>query len=180
MQPKKRPIWLIVVGGVLAAYAGYLINAAWNPGMDIGTYPDQLKAVLDRPFANYWNGNTLKVIGIVLVAYCMAMLIYMTNDKKYMPGKEYGSAQFANAKTATKNVTDKVEERNKIFSQYTRLSIDPRVSELNNNVLILGGSGAGKTYREVTPNLLQANSSYVITDPKGEILRRFGTFFRDI
>lgn len=180
MQPKKRSIWLIVVGGVLAAYAGYLINAAWNPGMDVGTYPDQLRVVLDRPFANYWNENTLKVIGIVLVAYCMAMLIYLTNDKKYMPGREYGSAQFANAKTATKNVTDKVEENNKIFSQYTRLSIDPRVSELNNNTLILGGSGAGKTYREVTPNLLQANSSYVITDPKGEILRRFGTYFRDI
>lgn len=180
MQTKKIPFWLILFGGVLAAYAGYLLNAAWEPGMDITTYPERLNLVLDKPFANYWNENTLKVTAMVVMAYIMAVIMYLTNDRKFMRGKEYGSAQFANAKTATKNLTDKIEENNKIFSQYTRLSIRPEVTELNNNVLILGGSGAGKTYREVTPNLLQANSSYVITDPKGEILRRFGKYFMDI
>lgn len=180
MQTKKLPFWLILLGGILAAYAGYLLNAAWTPGMDIGSYPEQLNLALSKPFANYWNENTVKVMGIVLIAYFLAILMYVTDDKKFMRGKEYGSAQFANAKTVTKDVTDKMEQENKIFSQNIRLSIHPEVSQLNNNVLIIGGSGAGKTYREVTPNLLQANSSYVITDPKGEILRRFGNYFQNI
>jgi len=180
MQTKKLPWWAIFIGSILNAYVGYLLNAAWEPGMNIMDYPDQLGIILHKPFANYWNNNTLKVIGIVEMAYIMAVLMYLTNDKKFMRGKEYGSAQFANPKTVCKVLKDKDEKNDKIFSQNTRLSIQPQVTELNNNVLILGGSGAGKTYREVTPNLLQANSSYVITDPKGEILRRFGKYFLDV
>lgn len=179
MQTKKIPWWMLLIGAVLAAYLGYLLNAAWEPGMNIADYPEQLKLVFNKPFANYWNENTLKVQGIVIVVYIMAVLMYLTDDRKFMRGKEYGSAQFANPKTVCKLLKDKEEKNDKIFSQNTRLSIQPQVTELNNNVLILGGSGAGKTYREVTPNLLQANSSYVITDPKGEILRRFGRYFLD-
>lgn len=179
MQTKKIPWWMLLIGAVLAAYLGYLLNAAWEPGMNIADYPEQLKLVFNKPFANYWNENTLKVQGIVIVVYIMAVLMYLTDDRKFMRGKEYGSAQFANPKTICKLLKDKEEKNDKIFSQNTRLSIQPQVTELNNNVLILGGSGAGKTYREVTPNLLQANSSYVITDPKGEILRRFGRYFLD-
>lgn len=179
MQTKKIPWWMLLIGAVLADYLGYLLNAAWEPGMNIADYPEQLKLVFNKPFANYWNENTLKVQGIVIVVYIMAVLMYLTDDRKFMRGKEYGSAQFANPKTVCKLLKDKEEKNDKIFSQNTRLSIQPQVTELNNNVLILGGSGAGKTYREVTPNLLQANSSYVITDPKGEILRRFGRYFLD-
>lgn len=179
MQTKKLPLWMLLIGVVLAAYLGYLLNAAWEPGMNIVDYPEQLKLVFNKPFANYWNENTLKVQGIVIVVYIMAILMYLTDDRKFMRGKEYGSAQFANPKTVCKLLKDKDEKNDKIFSQNTRLSIRPQVTDLNNNVLILGGSGSGKTYREVTPNLLQANSSYVITDPKGEILRRFGRYFLD-
>ena len=171
---------MLILGGVLVLYAAYLLNAAWKPGMNIMAYPDRLNRILQNPFANYWNGNTLKAIGIAIAAYGLAILVYLTDDRKMMPGKEYGSARFANPKTVCKMLEDKEEQKNKIFSQNIKVSINPSVTDLNNNVLIIGGSGAGKTYREVTPNLLQANSSYVITDPKGEILRKFGKYFADI
>ncbi len=180
MQMKKIPWWLIFMGGILVAYVGYLLNGAWDPGMNVMNYPEQLNMVLAKPFANYWNENTLKVQGIAILIYIMVVLMYVTDDKKFMRGKEYGSAQFANPKTVCKQLKDKDEKEDKIFSQNIRLSIHPEVTELNNNTLIIGGSGAGKTYREVTPNLLQANSSYVITDPKGEILRKFGQYFLDM
>lgn len=180
MGNKKIPLWIVFLGSVLVLYAAYMLNAAWSPGMDITTYPDALNQILEKPFANYWNENTLKAMGIAILVYGMAVLIYVTDDKKFMPGKEYGSARFADVEAVCKMLRDKEDQNNKIFSQGIRVSINPEVTDLNNNVLIVGGSGAGKTYREVSPNLLQANSSYVITDPKGEILRKFGQYFKDI
>lgn len=177
---KKIPLWLILLGAGFALLLGYYLNAAWEPGMDITTYPDALNRVVGQPFENYWNDNTLKVSGIVLLAYIMLILVYITDDRKYMPGKEYGSAKWADPKTVCRDLEDKTPEKNKIFSQNIKMSIDARVTELNNNVLIIGGAGAGKTYREVKPNLLQANSTYIITDPKGEILRSCGQYFTDI
>ena len=187
MGNKKIPLWLILLGGIFVLYAAYLLNAAWKPGMDITTYPDALNQILEQPFAfaNYWNENTLKAMGVAIAVYGMAVLVYVTDDRKFMPGKEYGSARFANVKTVCKMLEDKEEQNNKeqnnkIFSQNIRVSVNPAITDLNNNVLIIGGSGAGKTYREVSPNLLQANSSYVITDPKGEILKKFGQYFTDV
>ena len=177
---KKIPLWLILTGAGFALLLGYYLNAAWEPGMDIFTYPDVLNQVVGQPFENYWNGNTLKVSGIVLLVYIMVILVYITDDRKYMPGKEYGSAQWADPKTVCRDLEDKIPEENKSFSQNVKMSIDARVTELNNNTLIIGGSGAGKTYRMVKPNLLQANSTYIITDPKGEILRSCGQYFTDI
>lgn len=177
---KKIPLWLILTGAGFALLLGYYLNAAWEPGMDIFTYPDALNQVVGQPFENYWNGNTLKVSGIVLLVYIMVILVYITDDRKYMPGKEYGSAQWADPKTVCRDLEDKIPEENKIFSQNIKMSIDAKVTELNNNVLIIGGAGAGKSFREVKPNLLQANSTYIVTDPKGELLRSCGQYFTDI
>lgn len=177
---KKIPLWLILTGAGFALLLGYYLNAAWEPGMDIFNYPDALNQVVGQPFENYWNGNTLKVSGIVLLIYIMMILVYITDDRKYMHGKEYGSAQWADPKTVCRDLEDKIPKNNKIFSQNIKTSIDARVTELNNNTLIIGGSGAGKTYRMVKPNLMEANSTYIITDPKGEILRSCGQYFTDI
>jgi type IV secretion system protein VirD4 len=73
---------------------------------------------------------------------------------------------------------DKDDSKNRILSQNVRMSLDTRHTKLNNNVLIIGGSGAGKTFYEVKPNLMQRNSSFIITDPKGEILRSEGEMLK--
>ena len=88
-----------------------------------------------------------------------------------MPGKEFGTAVFANPKQVNKDLADKEEGRSRILSQNIRMSMDTRKTRLNLNFLVIGGSGAGKTLFMVKPNLMQLTSSFIITDPKGEIAR---------
>ncbi|HEX3075940.1 MAG TPA: type IV secretory system conjugative DNA transfer family protein [Lachnospiraceae bacterium] len=97
-----------------------------------------------------------------------------------MIGKEFGTAKYANLQYVDNKLRDKetpkreskvLDTRNRILSQNVRMSLNTRITNLNNNILILGGSGSGKTFRWVKPNLYQCNSSFIITDPKGEIYR---------
>ena len=98
-----------------------------------------------------------------------------------MPGKEYGTAKFADINQVNKTIKNKDEHCNRILSQNVRMSLDTRKTKLNNNVLIIGGSGAGKTFYEVKPNLMQMpdKCSFIVTDPKGgakrSIVKSYGT-----
>ena len=92
---------------------------------------------------------------IAIGIYAMAVIMYYTSQRNLMPGKEYGTAQFANVKQVNKVLADKDETFNRILSQNVRMSLNTRQTKLNNNVLIIGGSGAGKTFYEVKPNLMQ-------------------------
>jgi len=96
-----------------------------------------------------------------------------------MPGKEYGTSKLADIKQVNRFLADKDEGRNRILSQNVRMSLDTRHTKLNNNVLVIGGSGAGKTFYEVKPNLMQLNTSFILTDPKGELLRSEGQMLRN-
>ena len=96
-----------------------------------------------------------------------------------MPGKEYGTSRLADTKQVNRVLADKDEGRNRILSQNVRMSLDTRHTKLNNNVLIIGGSGAGKTFYEVKPNLMQLNTSFIATDPKGELLRSEGEMLKN-
>lgn len=98
-----------------------------------------------------------------------------------MPGREYGTAKFADVAQVNKMLRDKDEQRNRILSQNVRMSLDTRKTKLNNNILIIGGSGAGKTFYEVKPNLMQMpdKCSFIVTDPKGEILRSTGEMLKN-
>lgn len=162
---------MLLIGGICAAYGGYLLSACYKPGMDLNYFMERLNAVAGLPFANYWNAYSLKaVVGAVFV-YAIAMLMYITSRRNYMPGKEFGTAVFANPRQITKKFGDKEESRNRILSQNLRMSMDTRKTRLNLNFLVIGGSGAGKTLFMVKPNLMQLTSSFIITDPKGEIAR---------
>ena len=102
----------------------------------------------------------------------------LISSKRRMPGKEYGTAKFLRGEDITKIFGDEELSREKILGAETRLSVNDRRTGLNNNVLIIGGSGAGKTFYFVTPNCFQCLGSYIFTDPKGELLRSKGEFFR--
>ena len=71
-----------------------------------------------------------------------------------------------------------VNTRNRILSQNIQMTLDTKHTDLNNNILVIGGSGAGKTYRFVKPQLMQLTGSYIITDPKGELFRDTSEFLR--
>lgn len=122
--------------------------------------------------------DMLKEIGYALAAYAIGVVMYYTSQRNYMPGKEFGTSKLANVKQVNKVLADKEETNNRILSQNVRMSLNTRQTKLNNNMLIIGGSGAGKTFYEVKPNLMQMNSSFIITDPKGEILRSTGAMLK--
>lgn len=177
---KKKPnMVLILIGFLFTVYLGYLLAGAWKEGSDLNTFPAALEQVLYHPFRNYLNEFTLQMVVFSALAYFIAILMYYTSQRNYMPGKEFGTSQLADVKQINKVLKDGEENRNRIYSQNIRMSLDTRKTKLNNNVLIIGGSGAGKTFYEVKPNIMQMNTSFVITDPKGEILRSTGQMLKD-
>ena len=178
---KKVSLWFIVAGALLSAYAGYLLNGAWEPGMEMNAFLESFNRVCAEPFANYYNETTMKAVVIALIVYATALLMYITNQRNFMPGKEFGTARFESPQMANKILADKDVNFNRILSQNVKMSLNFRRLKLNGNILICGGSGAGKTFYEVKPNLMQMphNCSFICTDPKGEILRSCGEMLRN-
>lgn len=173
LQTSKKKPWLpgIIIGAILFGYLGYLINGAWKPGMEFHAFMDAFSEVMAYPLRDYYNDSTLKAVLIALGIYAVVMVMYYTSQYNFMPGKEYGTARLASPKEINRVMADNVEDNNRILSQNVRLSLDTRKTGLNNNELIIGGSGAGKTFYEVKPNLMQLNTSFIVTDPKGELVR---------
>ena len=175
---KKKPfIPFLIIGAVLAGFLGYLVCGAWNEGIDINIFLERLSEVTSHPFQNYYKGiSTIRAVIVSEVTYITLVLMYYTSQRNYMPGKEYGTARYADVRQVNKCLEEKNGNRNRILSQNVRMSLDTRKTKLNNNVLIIGGAGAGKTFYEVKPNLMQMpdNCSFILTDPKGEILRSTG------
>ena len=175
---KKTNILLIVLGAVLTSYLGYLVAGAWREGIEFNAFLERFEMVCAYPLKDYFNEYTFRMVGYALAAYAIGVVMYYTSQRNYMPGKEFGTSKLANVKQVNKVLADKEETNNRILSQNVRMSLNTRQTKLNNNMLIIGGSGAGKTFYEVKPNLMQMNSSFIITDPKGEILRSTGAMLK--
>ncbi len=177
---KKKPnIILIVLGALASAFLGYLIAGAWREGIEFNEFLDRFSIVCSYPLHDYYNEFTFRMIGYALLVYAVVIVMYYTSQRNFMPGKEYGTSKLADIKQVNRFLADKDEGRNRILSQNVRMSLDTRHTKLNNNVLIIGGSGAGKTFYEVKPNLMQLNTSFILTDPKGELLRSEGEMLRN-
>ncbi len=112
-----------------------------------------------------------------LVGFAAVWLVVLYNSagsKNYMHGVEHGSASWGRTEDSNRYMDRKNFDKNMIFSQTERMTLDTWKTQRNNNVLIIGGSGSGKTRFYVKPNLMQMHSSYVVTDPKGSIVKECG------
>ena len=178
---KKPSIMIVIIGELLSAFLGYLLAGAYEKGQNLMEFLESFNAVCDKPFRNYFNEYTIKTIAIVSGFYAMAILMYYTSKRNFMTGKEYGTARFENPQRVNSILMDKDKNFNRILSQNVKMSLDFRKLKLNGNILICGGSGAGKTFYEVKPNLMQMphNCSFICTDPKGEILRSCGQMLKN-
>lgn len=183
IEPKKKKasLWFLIFGAVGSAYLGYLMNAAWYPGIDINQFMEAFNQVLASPFDNYLSQTTFKAVMIAVGIYVMVVIMYYTSQRNLMPGKEYGTARFADVRMVNKALSDKNENFNRIISQNVRMSLNFRKIGLNGNILVVGGSGAGKTFYVVKPQLMNMpeRCSFICTDPKGEILRSCGQMLKD-
>jgi type IV secretion system protein VirD4 len=129
------------------------------------TMKDSPFSIKDMTYDNFKIFITLSGISIGMLS------IFLINNKKYMQGKEHGSAEWATSKDSLKLVDYMNKRNNIILTQTEKVTLNTRQSGLNLNILVIGGSGSGKTRYFVKPNLMQMNTSYVVTDPKAELLR---------
>ena len=134
----------------------------------------QFSEVTQTPFSLHWTPYTMKFIGIFLLLYGGAILFYYTGQKNTRPGEEHGSASWGSVRELNKKYRDKDAGKNVILTQHLQMSMNGKLHRRNLLQIIVGGSGSGKTRFLVKPNLMLANASFIVTDPKGEMLRAVG------
>lgn len=168
----KQNILLYCLGTIPVVWLALLIAPFMEDGL-----PGLIRnfgAAMSRPFYITLCGNSLKTILVLLLCYGLAIGIYLSTQRNYRRREEHGSAQWGSPVQVNRKYADKVPTRNKILTQNVSVGLDGRKHRRNLNTLVCGGSGAGKTRFFAKPNLCQANSSYVVLDPKGELLRDTG------
>ena len=134
-----------------------------------------LTAALEQPFQIQWTDKSLFSILICTGAYLMGLCLYASGQGRTRDGEEHGSAAWGSPRQLNAQFRQK---QNKILTRHVRLGLDTHKHRRSLNVLVIGGSGAAKTRGYVKPNILEANSNYVITDPKMEVLTATGGYLK--
>lgn len=168
----KQNILLYCLGTIPVIWLALLIAPFMEDGL-----PGLIRnfgAAMSRPFYITLCGNSLKTILVLLLCYGLAIGIYLSTQRNYRRREEHGSAHWGSPAQVNGKYADKIPAQNKILTQNVSVGLDGRRHRRNLNTLVCGGSGAGKTRFFAKPNLCQANSSYVVLDPKGELLRDTG------
>ena len=143
-----------------------------------GGLPDlfsTLAAALEHPFQIQWTDKSLLTILICTGVYIMSLCIYDAESGRTRDGEEHGSAMWGSPRQVNAQFCQK---QNKILTRHVRLGLDTHKHRRSLNVLVIGGSGAAKTRGYVKPNILEANTNYVITDPKMEVLTDTGGYLK--
>lgn len=160
----------------LLAFAAGMIPVTWlalklAPYAESGLFAAlaELNEILASPLKIHLCRDSPKMIIILNLMYIMGILIYFSMQKNYRRGEEMGSAKWGNASEVNRKYEARPAGENKLLTQHVRIGLDGKKHRRNLNVLVIGGSGAGKTRFYVKPNLMQANTSYIILDPKGQL-----------
>ncbi len=131
-----------------------------------------LAEAFSTPFPSFYGWDFFFGVAMACVLWLVAYY-KRKNAKHFRHGEEYGSARWGTKKDIAPYM-DKNFENNVILTEMVRISMEPRMPEpkynTNKNVICIGGSGTGKTFRFLKPNLMQCHSSFVVTDPKGGIV----------
>lgn len=171
-ETNDTPKWVYFLGLIPTVWIGIIIAPSIKDGLPgiIKDFPN----IMGSPFNFTWCDNTLKTIVLLCVVYAMGIGIYISTRKNYRRREEHGSAKWGNAREINKKYEQKPSNENKVLTQSVKIGLDGRKHRRNINVLVCGGSGAGKTRFYCKPNIMQCNTSFVVLDPKGEIVRDEG------
>ena len=175
-KPTDYLLWVILFIPVL--WLAVALAQARSEAGNLAQMLEILSGLASAPFSVHWTENAPKLVLIVSILYPMCVIYYVTEQADLRPGGEYGTARWGNAKSLNRKYRDRRHPRsNYLFTQNVRMGMDSHKHRHNLNVMVIGGSGAGKTRFYVKPNLMQSICSYIVLDPKGEILRDLGGMF---
>lgn len=165
-------IWLAGLPGIW--WAAILIADAIQPGRNLFELMEVLTEKLNHPFQLHYTEYTIKSVLVCTLLYVAGIGIFYSSQKNYRRGEEHGSARWGDARQICKKYSQKPYSQNILLTQNFRISLDTHEHRRCLNILVVGGSGAGKSRGFALPNIMQCCCSMVITDPKAELLRKTG------
>ena len=174
---KMHPIvWAILCLPVV--YFAMVTASVYIPGESIFALLERISAMVRRPDLLRWTAYTPRFLLVFLLLYGGGVLLYYADHENRRPGEEYGSAKWGNARELNKRYADR-DRKNVILTKRVSIGLDGYKHRRNLNILVVGGSGSGKTRFFCKPGIMSVNCSYLIVDPKGEMLRSTGYLLKD-
>ena len=171
-QENQKTVYiLLAILSVFVIWLALMVAGCYEEDIKLFELLDRLTAAMNNPAHITLNKYSLKAVLIFLFLYVMGIGVYFSSKENRRPGEEHGSARWGNVKSVVRRYMDKESYKNIILSQNMRLGLNAKKHRRNLNVLVVGGSGAGKTRFYAKPNLMQCNTSFIVADPKGEMLR---------
>lgn len=166
---------LLAVFSLPVFWLGMLFGRCCGEGVKLAQFLKTLATILETPGRIEITPYTGKCILLCLCCYALGISYYFASKGNKRTGEEYGSAKWGNVAEINRKYKNKKEPmQNAILTQHIQIGLDGRKHRRNLNILVVGGSGAGKTRFFVKPNIMQCNCSYIIADPKEELLRATG------
>ena len=169
---KQSAVILSVIGILPVVWLALLIAPSVKGGLP--EILPKLMTVFNNPFQIELCEDSLKTVLVLLLCYGFGIGIYFSTRKNYRRREEHGSAKWGDARAVNKKYCQTPKSENKLMTQNVSIGLNAKKHRRNLNTLVCGGSGAGKTRFYCKPNLMQCNTSFVILDPKGEIVRDVG------
>lgn len=172
-QDDKRTAVILSLIGIIPV-VWLALKIAPSVGGGLAAILPKLMSVFENPFHIELCEDSVKAVLVLLLCYGMGIGIYFSTRRNYRRREEHGSAKWGEARTVNKKYAQHPKSANKLMTQNVSIGLNAKKHRRNLNTLVCGGSGAGKTRFYCKPNLMQANTSFVILDPKGEIVRDVG------
>ena len=174
---KMHPIvWAILCLPVV--YFAMVAASVYIPGENVFALLERFSTMVRRLDLLRWTAYTPRFLLVFLLLYGGGVLLYYADHENRRPGEEYGSAKWGNARELNKRYADQ-NGKNVILTKRVSIGLDGYKHRRNLNILVVGGSGSGKTRFFCKPGIMSVNCSYLIVDPKGEMLRSTGYLLKE-
>lgn len=172
-QENQKTIFiLLALIAPVVIWLALIFAACYEQGINLFVLFERVSGAINKPFNITFNEYSIKTVLVFLFIYAMGVGLYFSTRENRRIGEEHGSAKWGVVSSIVRKYLDKTDKfHNLILSQNMRLGLNAKKHRRNLNVLVVGGSGAGKTRFYAKPNLMQCNASFVVADPKGEMLR---------
>lgn len=176
-----NPWWVWLLPLPIVWWAALQAAGSWQTGMNLADMLGAFSQAMNEPWVIRWTEYSVHFLFIFTLSYGVVAVVMVTGRKNYRRGAEHGSARWGNVVQTAKRYRDRQHPyRNLILTQHFQMGLDGHRHKRNTNVLVIGGSGAGKSRSYAIPNVLQCaqgpdgGCSILVSDPKAELLRKTG------